>query len=164
MFHLFGRKKEIAADNQVYDPVDGKVIDITDVDDPVFSGKMMGEGFGVIPESDIIFSPVSGQVMMVADTKHAVGLKMNNGLEVLVHLGVDTVELQGRPFRLKVKKGDILRGGERLGTMDLDAVKEAGKGTTVIVAVTNSNDVLKGINIVKGNSDGGEIIGNLTAK
>lgn len=164
MFKMFGKKKEVEADNQLYAPVNGKLIDITEVGDPVFSGKMMGEGFGVIPDDGHLLSPVAGQVTMVADTKHAVGLKMANGLEILIHLGIDTVELKGIPFSLTVKTGDILKGGDPLGTMDINEIKEAGKGSTVIVVVTNSKDALDQINVSKGKTAAGEKVGNLAAR
>ncbi|MCI1858573.1 MAG: PTS glucose transporter subunit IIA [Sporolactobacillus sp.] len=163
MFKLFARKK-VEADSHLYAPADGKIIDITDVADPVFSQKMMGEGFGVVPANGSIVSAVAGQVTMVAETGHAVGLKMANGLEVLMHFGIDTVELKGAPFSLRVKTGDILKGGDPIGSMDLEAVKKAGKGTTIIIAVTNSKDALKQIDIDKGEKKAGVAIGRVESR
>jgi len=161
MFKMFGKKKEIEQDNQVYAPVNGEVIDLADVEDPVFSKKIMGDGFGVIPKDGSIVSPVTGEVTMIADTKHAIGLKVSSGLDVLLHLGIDTVELKEAPFILEVKQGDILQGGSRIGTMDSAAIEAAGKKTTVIVVVTNAQENLKAVNVTKGESTLGQVIGKL---
>lgn len=91
-------------------PVDGQAIGITEVHDPMFSEKDMGDGFGVIPTNNEILAPVSGKVMLVASTKHAIGFKTDDGLEVLLHMGVDTVELNGTPFELFVKEGGYSKG------------------------------------------------------
>lgn len=164
MFKWLGRNRQAEADNRLYAPVSGTLIDITQVEDPVFSGKMMGEGFGIVPDDGNLVSPVAGQVTMVANTKHAIGLKMVNGLEILVHLGIDTVELKGAPFALDVKTGDIVRGGDKLGTIDLEKIKQAGKDNTVIVVVTNSNEALKAIHAREGDTAAGQTVGQLEPK
>lgn len=131
-----------ASDAALVAPVSGKVIALADVPDPVFSSGALGEGFGVVPTSGDVVAPASGTVTMVADTGHAVGIATPDGLEVLLHLGVDTVELEGRPFRLTAAVGQEVRAGQSLGAMDLAAITAAGKDTTTIVAVTNSAKVL----------------------
>lgn len=161
MFKMFGKKKEIESDNQVYAPVNGEIIDLENVEDPVFSKKIMGDGFGMLPKDGSIVSPVAGEVTMIADTEHAIGLKMSSGLEVLLHLGIDTVELKGAPFTLDVKQGDILEGGSRIGTMDINAVEATGKKTTVIVVVTNAQEGLKEISVDKGERTVGQVIGRI---
>ena len=119
-------------------PTAGEAVPLASVPDPVFSTGALGEGFGVRPGSGDVVAPVGGAVTMVAGTGHAVGITTDDGLEVLLHLGVDTVELEGRPFALTVAAGQRVRAGEALGTMDLEQIRQAGKDTTAIVAVTNS--------------------------
>lgn len=121
-------------------PVKGKFEDITQVKDEVFSQKMMGEGFAIEPENGKIYSPVNATVVSIFKTKHAIGLKTESGLEVMLHLGIDTVELQGKTFTMKVKEGDKVTPDTQLIEMDLKQVKDAGKDTTVITLITNSNE------------------------
>ena len=117
---------------------DGQVIAITDVKDPVFSQKMMGDGFAVEPENGKIYSPVAGTVTSVFPTKHALGLLTENGLEVLVHIGLDTVSLEGEPFEVHVSEGQKVAAGELLVTADLEAIKAAGRETSTVVVFTNA--------------------------
>ena len=117
---------------------DGQVIAITDVKDPVFSQKMMGDGFAVEPETGKIYSPVAGTVTSVFPTKHALGLLTENGLEVLVHIGLDTVSLEGKPFEVHVSEGQKVAAGELLVTADLEAIKAAGRETSTVVVFTNA--------------------------
>ena len=124
-------------------PTAGEAVPLASVPDPVFSTGALGEGFGVRPSSGDVVAPVGGAVTMVAGTGHAVGITTDDGLEVLLHLGVDTVELEGRPFALTVATGQRVRAGEAIGTMNLEQIRQAGKDTTAIVAVTNS--VAKGV-------------------
>ena len=119
-------------------PTAGEAVPLASVPDPVFSTGALGEGFGVRPGSGDVVAPVGGAVTMVAGTGHAVGITTDDGLEVLLHLGVDTVELKGRPFALTVATGQRVRAGDAIGTMDLEQIRQAGKDTTAIVAVTNS--------------------------
>lgn len=139
-------------------PVSGQAVEMSEVHDPMFSEKAMGEGFGVIPDDQTIVAPVSGKVMLVASTKHAVGLVTDDGFEVLVHMGVDTVELNGTPFELFVKEGDKVNAGDTIATMDIDAVKKAGKVTDVIVAITNTAKMVKEIHVTKGNVQAGATV------
>ena len=131
-------KPAIEREVPIASPVTGRVIDLADVPDPVFSSKAVGDGLGVEPDDGAIVSPVDATVTMVAGTGHAIGFKADSGLEVLVHLGVDTVELEGEPFDLGVSVGDAVRAGDALGTMDLEAIRAAGKATTAIVVLTNT--------------------------
>ena len=124
---------------EVVAPIAGTVIDITDVPDPVLSKKSVGDGFGIsAPPGGTVVSPVTGTVIMVAKTLHAVGFKTESGLQFLVHLGIDTVELEGKPFTLTIAKGDEVKAGQNIGTMDVEAIKEGGKDTTTVVTVTNT--------------------------
>ena len=117
---------------------DGQVIDLANVKDPVFSQKMMGDGFAVEPENGKIYSPVAGTVTSVFPSKHAIGLVTDNGLEVLVHIGLETVSLEGKPFEVHVSEGQKVAAGDLLVTADLEAIKEAGRETSTIVVFTNA--------------------------
>lgn len=120
---------------------DGDVIAITDVKDPVFSQKMMGDGYAVEPENGNIYAPVSGLITSVFPTKHAVGLLTDEGLEVLVHVGLDTVALNGAPFSAKVTDGQRVQAGDLLLVADLEAIKSAERETTTVVAFTNTAEI-----------------------
>ena len=146
-------------------PMAGTVIDLSDVPDPVFSSKAVGDGLGIEPADDgAIVSPLDATVTMVAGTGHAIGFKSESGLEVLLHLGVDTVELEGAPFDLSVKVGDTVKAGQPLGTMDLEAVRAAGKAATAIVVLTNTITHLADLNVTTGRTEAGTAIATATLK
>ena len=121
-------------------PVDGQVKDLGDVNDQVFSTKLMGDGAAIVPSDGTVYSPVDGQVTVAYETKHAYGLKSKDGAEVLIHIGIDTVNLKGEGFESFVKQGQTVKAGDKLGTVDLAKVKAAGYDTTVMVVVTNTNN------------------------
>ena len=131
-----------AATRRLLAPVAGRVLALADVQDPVFATATMGPGFAIQPTDGRVVTPVSGRVTVVATTKHAVGLVTASGLEVLVHMGIDTVELNGAPFVCHVQVGDTVQAGEVLAEMDLAALQRAQKLATVIVVVTNGQTVL----------------------
>ncbi|MCC9273789.1 MAG: PTS transporter subunit IIBC [Enterococcus aquimarinus] len=118
--------------------VDGTVIAIEAVNDQVFSQKMMGEGFAVEPTGTIVVAPLSGTVTAVFPTKHAIGMVTEDGIEVLVHMGLDTVEMTDQAFDVFVKEGDHIEQGTKIAEADWEKVRAAGKGTTVVVVFTNS--------------------------
>ena len=95
----------------VYAPSKGELIPISEVADPVFSEKMMGDGFAVLPEANEVFAPISGTILNVFPTKHAIGIQTDNGLEVLLHMGINTVDLKGEPFTLYVEEGQRIARG-----------------------------------------------------
>ena len=132
--------------DEVHSVADGQVINIENVKDPVFSQKMMGDGFAVEPENGHIVSPVAGKIISIFPTKHALGLVTDNGLEVLVHIGLDTVSLEGKPFEVKVSEGQTVAAGDLLVEADLDAIHEAGRETTTVVVFTNA-DAIKSVTI-----------------
>lgn len=127
---------------------DGEVKPITAVKDPVFSAKMMGDGFAVEPENGNVYAPVSGIVTSVFPTKHAFGLLTDSGLEVLVHIGLDTVALNGVSFSVKVAEGQRVQAGDLLVVADLAAISSAGRETTIIVAFTNTAEI-KAVNLTQ---------------
>lgn len=157
-------KKGNNKDIELYNPVDGDVISIEDVADPVFAQKMMGDGSGVQPSNGQIYSPINGKVTSVFPTKHALGLEADNGVEVLVHIGIDTVELEGGPFEIHVSEGDKVTPETLLATVNFDAVKQAGKGDTVIIVFTNMDAVEDYTLSNTGTLTHGDTIGKVTTK
>ncbi|WP_431836689.1 glucose PTS transporter subunit IIA [Cellulomonas sp. Y8] len=119
-------------------PVAGEIVPLAEVDDPVFASKALGEGVGVVPSDGVVVAPVAGELLTVADTGHAFGLKTADGVEVLVHVGIDTVKLAGTGFEVAVRKGEHVAAGDRLVTVDLGVVREAGYDTTTLVTVVNA--------------------------
>ena len=132
-------KKEAGLhDEIVASPVDGQAESLTKVNDPVFSTKAMGNGAAVIPSDGTIYAPVSGEITVAYETKHAYGIKSDKGAEVLIHIGIDTVNLKGENFTTSVAQGQKVKKGDVLGTVDVDGVKKAGYDPTVMVIVTNT--------------------------
>lgn len=123
-------------------PVSGQIEGLEKVNDQVFSQKMLGEGFAIVPSNGSIVAPIDGKIVSVMSTKHALTMTSAKGnLEILIHLGIDTVELKGEPFDITVKEGQEVKGGQSLGTMDIDQIKKAGKDPVVIMTVTNKETV-----------------------
>jgi glucose-specific phosphotransferase system IIA component len=124
-------------------PVSGMVMRMSDVDDPVFSSGMLGKGAAVEPSSGVVCSPADGTVSVVARAKHALCMTTKTGLEVLVHVGIDSVGLGGAPFDLLCDEGQVVRGGQPLMRTDLDAIRGAGVPATVMVVVMSTDDTSK---------------------
>lgn len=133
---------------EVYSVADGQVVGLEQVKDPVFAQKMMGDGFAVEPANGNIVSPVSGTVSSIFPTKHAFGIVTEAGLEVLVHIGLDTVSLEGKPFTVHVAEGQKVAAGDLLVTADLDAIRAAGRETSTVVVFTNG-DAIKSVKLEK---------------
>ncbi|MCZ0891220.1 sucrose-specific PTS transporter subunit IIBC [Ligilactobacillus saerimneri] len=127
-------------DEVVTAPVAGQAESLTAVNDPVFSTKAMGNGAAIIPSSNQIVAPVDGEITVAYETKHAYGLKSDDGAEVLIHIGIDTVNLKGDHFTSAVQQGQHVKQGDVLGTADIDAIKQAGYDPTVMVVITNTNN------------------------
>lgn len=134
---------KVSVTEEVFAPVNGKLIAIEDVSDPVFSQKMMGDGLAVQPTDSKIYAPVAGKISSIFETKHAVGILTPGGAEVLVHMGLDTVELKGAPFTIHVEEDEEVTATTLLAEMDLDAVVKAGKKTDVLTVFTNAEKVEK---------------------
>lgn len=135
---LFGtksRKLEIMA------PLSGRVVPITETPDGVFSGKVLGDGVAVIPDSGEVVSPVSGTIVNVAHSLHAICVRSDAGAEILVHLGVDTVDLEGAGFTCHTRAGQHVEAGEKLMEMDLDFIRSKGLSTVSPCIVTNVDEV-----------------------
>lgn len=126
----------------IYTPIKGKRIALSDIKDDVFSSGTMGKGIAVEPEEGIVTSPVDGVVTTVFPTGHAIGITSNNGTEILIHIGMDTVRLEGRYFNPVVKTGESVTVGETLVEFDIDKIKETGFELTTPIIITNTNDYL----------------------
>ncbi|MGY3777140.1 beta-glucoside-specific PTS transporter subunit IIABC [Isobaculum melis] len=144
-------KEEVAQPNKVknslkkiplYSVAAGELIPLAEVKDQAFSTGALGKGIGILPTSNEVVSPVDGEVMVVFPTKHAIGLKTKEGVEVLIHIGIDTVELDGQHFDTIVTAGDQVTAGQLLATVDFEGVKAAGYDPTIIVVITNTVDYL----------------------
>jgi len=118
-------------------PIKGKLVPITEVPDQVFAGKMMGDGFAIIPEDGLVVSPVTGKIMNVFPTKHAIGIQSQNGKEILIHFGLDTVKLEGEGFETFVEEGDTVKAGQPLMQADLDYIEKNAKATITPIVFTN---------------------------
>ncbi|BBK28227.1 PTS glucose transporter subunit IIA [Staphylococcus arlettae] len=136
---LFGKGKEVNKNTEVFAPITGQYIQIEDIPDPVFAQKMMGEGFGVNPSEGEVVSPIEGKVDNVFPTKHAIGLKAENGLELLVHIGLDTVQLDGEGFEVLVDSGDTVNVGDPILRFDIDYIQKNAKSTNSPIIITNSD-------------------------
>lgn len=179
---LFGKKEEVAVETatiapqaantntnqqtttethseRLYSPGEGRIVSLDVVNDPVFSTNIMGEGFALRPTTNQVYSPVNGEIVSIFETKHAIGILTKTGAEVLVHMGLDTVELKGEPFTVHVKVGQIVTPQTLLAEMDIAKVKAAGKETDIVVVMTNNEKMADYILNHKGESTPGLAIG-----
>lgn len=146
----FGKSKE----HSLLAVCDGMVSDITSVKDDVFSKKILGDGFCQRPDGGIIRSPGEGKVVSVADTGHAYCIELVSGAEVLVHIGIDTVELKGEGFVPRVKEGDKVFPGAVIAEVDIELIENKGYDTTVVTLITNQ-DKIKELRVISENVKGG---------
>ena len=152
--HVLGIEKEL------FTVATGEVIALTDVNDPVFSQKMMGDGFADIPATGEVTAPLSGKIVSVFPTKHAIGMQTAEGAEVLIHMGLDTVQMSQPAFEILVSEGQEVVAGTTIAQMNLDAIKNEGKETTIIVVFTD--DKVNGLTINKlGDTERGTVIGKI---
>ena len=124
----------------VYAPIKGKAISLSDVPDEVFSAAMLGEGAAIEPSEGRAVAPITGTVEAIFDTKHAIGLKAEDGTEVLIHIGLDTVKLNGKYYDVKVKVGDKVTVGDLLVTFDILAIQKEGYPVVTPVIISNTTD------------------------
>lgn len=136
MFGLFKKKK---ADHNIYAPVNGTTMALENVKDEVFSSKMLGDGIAFIPEGNTVCIPCHGTITTIADTKHAFGIVMENGMEVLVHVGLDTVNLNGEGFEALKSVNDKVAPGDEILKIDLDVMKEHDIDLTTMLILSNDN-------------------------
>ena len=148
---LFRNKK---CKHIVLAPQTGKIIPITEVPDKVFSGKVLGDGVGIVPVGNKVVAPVDGTVVQVAETLHAVCMQGDDGAEIIIHLGIDTVELKGKGFTCHVESGQHVSAGDLLMDMDISFIKSAGYNVITPCIITNM-DKIKNISMKSGNAEAG---------
>lgn len=139
-------------------PANGQVIALSKTSDPIFSKGTMGDGFGLTPTDNTVLAPVSGTISMIAETKHAIGITTKDGLEVLVHMGVDTVGLKGEPFDVVIKNGQKVKAGEQIATMNIEMIKAKDLDTTIMTLITNSSMKLDGLDVTEGKAKAGDTV------
>lgn len=141
---------------EIYAPIEGRVVLLEDMKDGVFSEKMVGDGVAIEPKTGIVTAPFAGTVSMVFDTKHALGFLSDSGLELLIHIGIDTVQLGGKYFDIKVQNGDKIKPGDVIGEFDMAGIKAAGYRLITPVVVTNIDDYAGIAELAKGDITAGE--------
>jgi len=127
---------------EIYSPVSGELYPVENVPDKTFASKILGECVAVLPLEEIVTSPVNGVVKTVFGTKHAIGIVSDNNVEILIHAGINTVELEGQFFEAYVKEGDQVSIGDKILSFELENIKKAGYDMTIIMIVLNTNDYL----------------------
>lgn len=141
---LFNKKEDVAVNGKekvVCSPLDGEVIPLSEVGDPAFAGGMMGQGVGILPTSGKLLAPVDGEIAAVFPTGHALGIRTDNGMELMLHIGIDTVELDGKGFKAHIKEGDQIRTGDLLVEFDIEEIVSAGYKVTTMVLVSNAKEM-----------------------
>lgn len=133
-------EKEEKEEKEIESPLAGTVIPLSEVDDEVFASEMMGKGCAVIPEEGKVYAPFDGKVVGLLDSHHAVGMESTDGVEVLIHVGMDTVKLNGRCFTIHVEEGEQVKKGQLLLEFDIPGIKEAGYEVTTPIIITNSDE------------------------
>lgn len=138
LFDKFFSKKELlsVADSAVTAPVSGKMISANEISDAAFSQEMLGQTIGIVPVDNVIVAPANGTIEVFFETGHAFGIKTSDGTGLLVHIGVDTVSLNGKGFKTFAKQGDKVRAGQKIVEADFDVIKAAGLNPTVMLIVT----------------------------
>ena len=135
---LLQKRTAIYTPGVVYAPLNGTCIPLEQVADPVFSSGMLGKGIGIEPKQGLLYAPADGVVTLIAKTKHAIGIATADGAEILLHIGLDTVEMNGDGFQCLVQQNQSVSLGQCLMRFDLNKIRAAGHGTTVLVVLTNS--------------------------
>ncbi|QUH28994.1 PTS sugar transporter subunit IIA [Vallitalea guaymasensis] len=137
MFKLFKKQKETL----IYSPARGKVVELDKVPDEVFASRMIGDGIAVLPEDGIIKAPCDGKIIQIFPTNHAIGISSEEGLEILIHMGIDTVELKGEGYERLIEEEQVVKKGDPLIKMDLELIKEKGKAVITPIIITNMEKV-----------------------
>ncbi|MFA2841426.1 PTS glucose transporter subunit IIA [Bacillus paranthracis] len=120
-------------------PLTGAVKNIEEVPDPVFAGRMMGDGVAIDPTEGVVVSPVDGEIVQLFHTKHAIGIKVKNGTEILIHVGLETVKMEGEGFEAHVSEGQAVKAGDKLISFDLELIREKAKSTITPIVITNTD-------------------------
>ncbi|QCX32841.1 PTS glucose transporter subunit IIA [Caloramator sp. E03] len=159
MISLFKKKNTI----ELTSPVKGSAIDIKNVPDQVFASGMLGNGIAFEPIEGVVYSPCSGEIVNLFPTKHAIGIKTKEGLEILVHIGIDTVEMKGEGFEAFVNVGDKVKAGDKLISFDLDLVKSKAKSAISPMVITNM-DIVESMDTIYGECDINKVVLKVTLK
>nr|WP_307991351.1 PTS glucose transporter subunit IIA [uncultured Niameybacter sp.] len=122
-------------------PITGEAVDLSQVPDPVFAEKMVGDGIAIIPTEDIVVAPCDGKIVQIFPTNHAIGIETTTGLDLLIHIGIDTVDLKGDGFKRLVEEGDMIKKGQPILEVDIKRVKELGKPLTSPFVITNADEL-----------------------
>lgn len=138
IFDKFRAKKK--ENFEICSPVKGDVIDVTKTNDPLFKSEGLGKGVGIIAEENTLVSPVNGEIKTFFSTKHAIGITSDDGVDILIHVGIDTVELNGKHFNALKKQGDKVKKGDKLLEVDFDSIKNEGYDATVLLVITNTQE------------------------
>lgn len=158
---LLGKEKNMAPPCDpltIYAPAAGVVTALDQFPDELFSQKVLGPGCGILPTGDKIVAPFNGTVIQLIDTRHAIGVASSDGVELLIHIGVDTVKMGGEGFESLVKEGQKISRGDVLIKFDQDAIKAAGHPTDIAVIVTNSDEYSDVTLQTEGDVDAGTVI------
>lgn len=159
---MFGARKKHLNSHPICAPFSGRVVNLESVPDETFSRKLLGDGFAIEPSSEKIVSPVTGVVTV--QQNHAIGILADNGLEILIHIGIDTVKLQGHPFTISVKEGEKIKVGQILGTVDWEQIESANVPKTTMVLITNTSKKLEKIALTKGQAEAGKPVAQVEIK
>ena len=149
---------------QIFAPINGEIIPLDQVPDPVFSQKMLGEGMAIMPKQGSIHAPIEGTVILVSDTKHAIGLRSSDGTEILIHVGLETVSLKGKGFTVLVKAGDTVSVGQSLIEVDWEYIREHAKSIITPIVITNSAERTVKCEVAKEGIMGETVLMTVSAK
>ncbi|PGB37852.1 PTS glucose transporter subunit IIA [Bacillus toyonensis] len=154
LFGLGSKKNE----ETIVAPLTGAVKNIEEVPDPVFAGRMMGDGVAIDPTEGVVVSPVDGEIVQLFHTKHAIGIKAKNGTEILIHVGLETVKMEGEGFEAHVSEGQAVKAGDKLISFDLELIREKAKSTITPIVITNTDaaESIKttvGVTAIKGSTE-----------
>lgn len=148
---------------KIYCPIEGEVISIEDVPDPVFAQKMLGDGFAIKPSGNMIYAPVAGEIKVLFPTLHAIAIETVQGLEVLIHIGIDTVELEGEGFTSHTNLGDMVEVGDLLISFDKDIIEGKGKSSITPIVITNM-DMVKDLELEYGEKKAKDLVASVVKK
>lgn len=160
---MFGFKKKERID-ELASPVNGKMIDLKEVPDKVFASEMMGPGVAFISNDGKIYSPCDGELITVFPTKHAIGIKANNGAEILIHFGLDTIQLEGKGFKQVAKEGQRLKKGDLILDVDIVFLQKKGYAIETPMVITNSDEFYVKVNKLANVSTNTEVVITLKKK
>lgn len=144
------------AEGKAAAPVSGEIFSLSEAKDEAFASETLGKGVVIMPSENVVTAPFDGTIETLFPTNHAIGIKSNDGLEILIHIGIDTVELDGKYFKAHVKQVDYVQAGKKLVTFDREAIEKEGFSTQTMIIVTNTNDYEEVKVLINGNIRAGK--------